>query len=191
MKFCMRLPSQNEVSHCPYAMQAVLRGYSTADFSASTFRSALAAVLAVDPRYVAVVAVTNQPARRRLTDDASGAGRRAGEVPAVLVDSVVAAETASGAELLKATAGSAAPALTAELRRLGLVDAAVASLTASVQSPAPATPPPPYTAARVPFEGLGSLWLGLVVGFGCLFLLSATTFIYFCGHGGSRKVMRA
>jgi hypothetical protein len=177
------------VSDSPYAMQALVRGYSATTFSAATFRTALATVLAVDPRYVAVVAVANQPARRLLLGVASGVSRRASEVPAVLVDSVVAAATAAAAERLVAMAGTAAPALTAELRRLGLVDANVAFLTAAVQSPAPAAPPPPDTAAQLRvIGGLGALGLGLVVGLGCLLLIAAAVCVCCFGRGRSSKV---
>ncbi len=153
-----------------------MRGYAAAGFPTPTFRSALATVLGIDPRYVTVIAVADQPARR------------AAEAPTVLIGSVVAAVSAATAERLAATVRVAALALTAELRRLGLVEAQVTSLTATVQSPASTPPTPVDAAADMRFGGLGALELGLIVGLCCLLLFAAVMCLCCCSRSQSPKV---
>ena len=172
--------------HFLHTLQAVVRGYSSAGFPTSIYHSALATVLAVDPRYVVIVAVADQRATRSHTDPGDVDSRRAG-AQAVLIDSVVASLTVAAAEQLATTARSVAQALTTELRRLGLVDADIASITAAVQYPSSSSTPPP-TAAAMLFGGLGVLGLGLVVGFGGLLFIFAATCL--CCRCSSRRYLK-
>jgi hypothetical protein len=174
-------------AHCRRTLQAVVQGYAASGFPAPTFRSALATALAVDSRYVAIVAVANQPARRHHADHGGGRGLKAA-TQAVRVDSVIAAISAAAAVRLVAIARSAAPALTAELRRLGLVNADVTSITASVQSTAPTQPPSSDAAANAVFGGLGVLGLGLIVGLCGLLIFAATACLCCCRRSQSLKV---